>query len=96
MALNVEGVPQDSDSPAPTPHKRAGLFDDPVVKGLSLALGVIVILFLSAVLAALYLGVLGSDVPRTALDRDLQAYEYQTSAGSQDPKVWRSYVAVLI
>lgn len=81
---------------APGRTREPSFFDDPVIKWLSIGLGVVIILFLSTLVAALYLGILGSDTPRTAQERDLQAYEFQTSQGSVDPLVWRSYVSVLI
>lgn len=83
-------------APAPARVREESLFDDPVVKWLSIGLGVTIILFLSTVLAALYFGILGSDTPRTAQERDLQAYEFQTSQGTTDPETWRKYIAALI
>lgn len=82
--------------PAARPRRKESLWDDPVIKWLSIGLGVVLILFLSTVLAALYFGILGSDTPKTALERDLQAYEFQTAQGSRDPEVWRSYVSALV
>lgn len=98
---NQEIVEQSSASEAaegsaPPPERRASMFDDPVVKWLSIGLAAVIVLFLSTILSALWVGVLGSDVPRTALERDLQAYAYQTEQGSVDPVVWRSYISALV
>ncbi|MBE0476884.1 MAG: tetratricopeptide repeat protein [Coriobacteriia bacterium] len=78
------------------PPRRASMFDDPVVKLLSVVAAVVIVLFLSTVVAALYLGILGSDTPRTRMERDLNAYEFQTSAGTRDPEVWRAYIGALV
>lgn len=91
-----EAPPAEPTAPQAPRRRKESLWDDPVIKWLSIGLGVVLILFLSSVLAALYLGVLGSDLPKTALDRDLQTYEFQTAQGSRDPEVWRSYVSALV
>lgn len=103
---NEEALEQSSASEQPevaevedavaAPVRRPSMFDDPIVKWLSIGLGVVIVLFLSTILSALWLGILGSDVPKTALDRDLQAYSYQTESGSTDPAVWRGYVSALV
>lgn len=73
-----------------------GTFDDPVVRRLSIAAAAVTIMFLSTIIAALFLGILGSDVPRTALKRDLATYENRIESGSTDPEVWKAYVSALV
>lgn len=77
-------------------RRRPSVFDDPLVRRLSIVLALVVIVFLSTVAAALYLGILGSDIPKTGMQRDLQAYEAQVDAGSADSAIWGAYVSTLI
>lgn len=76
--------------------RRSSAFDDPMVRTLSWVLVIIVLLFLTTIVAALMLGVIGSDKPRTSRERDLQTYEFQTSQGSTDAFVWKAYVGALV
>jgi len=94
-AAEVEGAPAVPAAPV-AQAKKPSVFSDPVVKWLSIGLGVIVIAFLGTILAALLMGILGSDKPRTSTERDLQAYQYQIDSGSQDPEVWKAYIGALI
>lgn len=76
--------------------RRRSAFDDPVVRILTWVLVVVVLLFLSTIVGALLLGVIGDDTPRTGRERDLQTYEYQTNQGTTDPYVWKAYVGALV
>ena len=78
------------------PRRADSMFSDPVVRALAGVLVVLVVLFLSTIVAALVLGVIGTDTPRTARERDLLMGQYETEAGSIDPTVWKQYIGALI
>lgn len=92
--LDADRVSEDTQTVVDT--QRRSVFADPLVRVLAVILGVVVIVFLGTLAAALYYGVLGSEVPRTSLERDLRVYEAETAAGSQDPEIWKTYVSALI
>jgi tetratricopeptide (TPR) repeat protein len=72
------------------------VFADPVVRVLTGVLVVVVLLFLTTIVAALFLGVLGSETPRTTRERDLVVGQYEVDAGNTDPMVWKQYIAALV
>jgi len=92
-----EGSAQSTQArPAARVVRRASLFDDPLVRMLGFGVVGALVLFLATLLGALAMGILGSGIPQTALERDLQGYAYQTEAGSKDPEVWKGYVSALL
>jgi tetratricopeptide (TPR) repeat protein len=76
--------------------RRESAFADPVVRLLTGVLVVVVLLFLSTIVAGLFLGVIGDEAPRTSRERDLLMGKYETDAGSTDPEVWKQYIGALV
>ena len=77
-------------------HHGSETFSDPVVRTLTIVLVAVVLLFLSTIVAALVLGVLGSDTPRTVRERDLTMGKHGVDSGSTDPMIWKQYIAALV
>lgn len=80
-------------------RRRRSVWEDRVVRSMAFWVGALVIVLLSAVLSALYFGLIGGDpAPRTALQRELMAWESVT--GSLDTAAtadqWQSFVLTLI
>lgn len=80
-------------------RKRRSMWEDRVVRSMAFWAGTLVIVLLSAVLSALYFGLIGgSPAPRTALQRELMAWESVTrtldDAATADQ--WQSFVLTLI
>lgn len=79
--------------------RRRSMWEDRVVREMGFWAGALVIVLLSAVLSALYFGLIGGTAaPRTALERELMAWESVTStldtAATADQ--WQSFVLTLI
>lgn len=68
---------------------------DPVVKRLGLLALLLIVVWLSGVVTALFTGVLSSDAPRTSVERALGVYEAQIDAGAMTPEKWADYINVL-
>lgn len=67
---------------------------DPVVRWLVIVVLGLLVLYLAGVASALVFGILGSDTPRTSVERDLYALEVQVR-DSSDPAVWGRYISSL-
>lgn len=68
---------------------------DPVVRRLGLVAILIVALWLSGVVTALFTGVLTSEAPRTSVERALGVYEAEVAAGTMTAEKWADYINVL-
>lgn len=80
-------------------RRRRSMWEDRVVRSMAFWVGALIIVLLSAVLSALYFGLIGGNpAPRTALQRELMAWESVTStldeAATADQ--WQSFVLTLI
>ncbi|MBI5232460.1 MAG: hypothetical protein HY876_09895 [Coriobacteriales bacterium] len=96
-AYQTQGESAEQPAAAPSPRsKRRSIFADPVVRGLALVAALLVILYLSTVLAALLMGILSPAEPRTRVERDIRYYEQLTKQTPKDTEVWANYVGALI
>lgn len=93
-----EGEVTETPAEAPRAQKRrkSSMFDDPVVRVMTwIAIGM-VMLFLSGILGALMFGLIGNNVPRTAVERRLVELEAILGANPKDTEVHAKYIAVLV
>ena len=86
--LNVEASA--ADVPA-----GPGRSTDPVVRRLGLLALLLVVFWLSAMVTALFTGILSSDAPRTGVERALGMYVGEVAAGTMTAEKWADYVTVL-
>lgn len=80
----------------PARKSRPSILRDPVVRRLAFFAGALVVLYLVTILAALVMGVVGSDVPRTRLAVSLTAAEKKTVDAPSDPEAWAEYARLLM
>ena len=76
--------------------RRRSIFEDRTVRTLGLGAGVLVLIYLVVIVAALLTGVLAGDQPQTMADRDLRIYRDLIEKGSVDEKHWAAYAEALI
>lgn len=94
-------IPDETAQPAPVVQaprtgKKKSIFQDPVVRWLSVVAAALVVLYLATIAGALFMGVLGGTEPKTRVERDLQFYEASAMRSPEDSSVWRQYVLALI
>jgi len=88
---------EDQGQPATaTVRRKRSMFGDPLVKGMAIGAGVLVMLYLITVVSALLTGVVGSDQPRTRLERDIKIFEQETVAQPKNALVWATFIRALI
>lgn len=80
----------------PPAKKRPSIFRDPWVRRAGFVAVGLVILYLVFVISAILVGVLASDQPKTAAERDLTVYKKMIDAGSVEEKYWAGYADALV
>jgi tetratricopeptide (TPR) repeat protein len=102
MPPRTEGAPGglEADTPdvaqqaSPDTPRRAR---DPLARWLVIAILGIVILWLLAIVSAIFIGLVGPPkAPRTAVERDLDIQSAQVQSGKADAKTWAQYIQTLI
>jgi len=77
-------------------RKKASIFRDPVVRGLSIFAAILVIFYLITVVSALTLGVLSPQEPRTSTERAVMFYEASVVQTPNDAALWKKYINALM
>jgi len=80
----------------PSAPSRPSMFADPLVRRMSIAAALLVLLFLATVVGALTTGVLIPSGPRTLAEKELIVARAAVEAGSTDPAEWGAYITALV
>jgi len=77
-------------------RRKRSIWDDPVVRRMGLAAVALVILYLLAIVSALYFGLIGNTAPRTIQERDLTRLELIADAPDATLDQMQTFVQALI
>lgn len=83
-------------APGGRPAKRPSIFRDPRVRLMGFAAIGLVIFYLVVIISSILMGVLASDQPSTAAERDIDLYSAMIEAGAIDESVWAGYARALV
>lgn len=75
--------------------KRPSIFRDPLVRTMGIVAVGLVIAYLVFIISGILVGVLASDQPQTAAERDLTVYKKMIDAGVVDEQYWAGYALAL-
>jgi tetratricopeptide (TPR) repeat protein len=76
--------------------RKRSIWDDPVVRMMGFAVAALVVLYLLAIVSALYFGLIGNAAPRTIQERDLTRLELIAGAPEATLDQLQTYVQALI
>lgn len=96
----AEGM-SDSDASPPRAgvgmtRRRRSIWEDPVVRMMGFAAAGLVILYLAAIVSALYFGLIGNTAPRTVVERDLVRLQNSALADTATADQVQLYVLALV
>ena len=77
-------------------RSRPSMFRDPVVRRMSYAAALVVLLFLATIVGVLTTGALSPSGPRTLAEKELVVTRAAVEAGSTDPADWNAYITALV